>query len=37
MTATPQPATPEHLRWILAAKGRPGDPGSAVGVRFADG
>ena len=23
-------ATPEHLRWILAAKGRPGDPGSAV-------
>ena len=26
-------ATPEQIRWILAAKARPGDPGSAaVGV-----
>ncbi|WP_293678377.1 hypothetical protein [uncultured Phenylobacterium sp.] len=27
--AAPQPV-PEHLRWLLDAKGRPGGPGSAV-------
>ena len=33
MTATPSSETPEQLRWILAARARPGDPGSAaVGV-----
>jgi hypothetical protein len=26
----PTNATPEHLRWLLAAKGQPGAPGSAV-------
>lgn len=30
MTAAPQPATPDQLRWVLAAKGQPGDPGAAV-------
>jgi len=30
MSGPPSPATPEQIRWLLAAKGQPGGPGSAV-------